>query len=108
MAQGATDFGVTLHEMTDEIDAGPIIEICRFEIAPDASRLEVLDQAERYAVQLFASLVRHCAFHDSSLPRSTETWSGKRTTARDYECLVRRRQDLKVPDEDSLIQALRA
>lgn len=108
VSEGATEFGVTLHEMTAEIDAGPIVEVLRFKIDQHATRLDVLDRAERHAVQLFVGLARHCAHNDTALPLSNELWSGQRTTSQDYEQLVSQRADLKVPDEDALIQSLRA
>ena len=108
LSEGALDFGVTLHEMTSEIDAGPIIEVRRFSLPPHATRLEVLDQAERHAVQLFAELARHCVKSDADLPHAEEQWSGDRTTLQDYQALLERHGDLKSPHEDQLLKSFRA
>lgn len=108
VSEEATDFGVTLHEMTPEIDAGPIVEVRRFKLPRHATRLEVLDQAERHAVHVFAGLARHCVNNDTDLPHNGESWSGNRTTLQDYRLLLEQHGDLKSPHEEQVLKSFRA
>lgn len=46
-------FGVTLHEMTEEVDAGSILAERRFPIASDVFAYELYEQATQEAIVLF-------------------------------------------------------
>ncbi|MGD8326370.1 MAG: formyltransferase family protein [Sphingomonadales bacterium] len=106
--QGAREFGVTVHEMTCRVDAGLIVDVKRFALPPHATRLEIQDHAERFAVQLFAMLVRHCAFEDEDLKPNGEQWSGTCTTRQDYELLLEQYDCLRTPSDVSVLRSFRS
>lgn len=105
--QGAREFGVTVHEMTYQVDAGPIVDVKRFVLPLHATRLEIQDHAERFAVQLFAMLARHCAFEDEDLKPNGEQWSGTCTTLQDYELLLEQHDSLRTHANAGVLRSFR-
>ncbi|MDX2145155.1 MAG: formyltransferase family protein [Rhodospirillaceae bacterium] len=85
----ATSFGVTCHEMTAEVDSGPIVAVERFPIAADFDR-ETLDGMTYAAmlslVEKLAAPLREVAV---PLPRCAETWSGPIRRRADFDALCR-------------------
>lgn len=80
--EGAGTFGVTLHEMAAEVDAGPIVEVRRFPLEPAWKFQDLEAEAFRHVVQMFADYAERLAADDAPLPSGTEPWTGRlRTTA---------------------------
>jgi methionyl-tRNA formyltransferase len=95
---GARSFGVTLHEMTAQVDAGPIVAAETFTIAPHYDRL-ALDTATFGA--LMGILKKNAALlADTSkpLPRINAAWGARTYTRKDFDALCRLPDD--VSDEE--------
>jgi methionyl-tRNA formyltransferase len=86
---GARAFGVTCHEMTAEIDGGPIVAVERFAIPPDADRAALDALTYRQLCALLGALAPALADVTRPLPRSTAAWSGPVRRRADVEALCR-------------------
>lgn len=77
---GARDFGATVHVMTRKVDAGPIVGIDLFAVAPGTT----VPELERATFMRCARLVWHfaaaLACDPAPLPRLPLRWSGRRST----------------------------
>lgn len=86
---GATSFGVTLHEMAAKVDSGAIVEVRRFSLRPepllDATQLEI--ESFKKIIELFKDHARHFATNDAALALSGEVWSGCKHTIAEAEGL---------------------
>jgi len=84
---GASNFGVTCHEMNEGIDSGPIVAVERFAIPKNADR-EMLD---RLTYQALLALVEKlsAALRDVSKPlaHAKDRWSGPVRTRTDFNTL---------------------
>jgi methionyl-tRNA formyltransferase len=72
-----THHGVTVHEMDERIDHGPIYRADRWDVAPDATIASVADRAVAHCLTVFAELVPRLAASregSASLPRADERW----------------------------------
>ncbi|MCR9220794.1 MAG: hypothetical protein NXI21_11250 [Alphaproteobacteria bacterium] len=103
--EGASEFGVTLHQMAERVDSGPIVATERFAIPHDATATEVSVEAYRRMARLAASWADALARPDCPLPQSDERWSGRKRRLADYEALRRAPPD--APREE-LVRRLRA
>lgn len=65
---GETSHAVTLHEMTDDIDAGAIVSKKQFEIEPFDTGLTVTRKCIRYSLSLIMELVKLAVRDCSSIP----------------------------------------
>ncbi|MHB1204490.1 MAG: formyltransferase family protein [Rhodospirillaceae bacterium] len=85
--EGTTHFGITVHEMTAAVDAGPIVATERFEI-PKGSDLKSLEEltVTRLA-QAFNRLAPYLATAARPLPHLPIAWHGRKTTKADCEKL---------------------
>lgn len=85
--EGATHFGITVHEMTAAVDAGPIVAAERFEI-PRGADLKALEEltVTRLA-RAFNRLAPYLATAARPLPHLPITWQGRKTTKADCEKL---------------------
>jgi len=87
--QGAEQFGTTVHEMTADVDGGPIVAVERFDIPKDADRLTLDQLSLASLIGLFNALAGHFAFYDTPLPPVGENWGAKRWTRKDFNDLCR-------------------
>ncbi|HEY4140623.1 MAG TPA: formyltransferase family protein [Pseudolabrys sp.] len=80
-------FGATAHMMHERVDSGPIVGVEIFPVPPDPTveRLEAL--ALVALARIFWSLSEQLALQTTPLTELPITWSGKRTTHRDYAAL---------------------
>ncbi len=86
---GATRFGVTLHEMAAQVDSGPIVAVERFSVAPTWDRL-ALDTATFAALlAMLERLTPALADVTTPLVRIAQTWSGVRRSRKDFNALCR-------------------
>jgi len=103
--EGATEYGVTVHEMTAKVDAGTIVHVARFEM-PSGARFANLElQAYKVLVSVFAELAERLACDPAPLPPSGDAWSGKTSTKRDFERMQEMTEDM---DEEELKLRFRA
>lgn len=86
---GATRFGVTLHEMAAQVDSGPIVAVERISIAPAWDRL-ALDTATFTALlAMLERLTPTLADATTPLVRIAQSWSGVRRSRKDFDALCR-------------------
>ncbi len=86
---GAPRFGITLHEMTTVVDAGPIVAVDEFAIDPGWNRL-TLDAATFLALQrMLAHLAPQITDLKNPLARTKHSWTGRKRTRKDFEELCR-------------------
>lgn len=85
----AETFGVTCHEMTEEIDAGPIVGLTRFPISRDCERAQLDALTYRHLLQLVEKLAPQLIQNNQIIPRSNEVWSGPLRRKADFEALCR-------------------
>jgi len=86
----ATRFGVTVHEMTEQVDAGPIVTADWFAVSEDIDLHGLEKLTLGCAVALFFRLAPFLAVNPKPLPRFYIPWSGvKRTKAQlDAICAI--------------------
>ncbi len=91
---GAKHFGVTLHEMAEQIDSGPIVAVESFAIPPDWDRLALDTAAFAALLRLIEQHARQLADPTARLARIERSWSGPRRTRKDFEALCRLPEDV--------------
>lgn len=74
--EGATAFGVTLHEMAPVVDSGAIVAVRRFPVEPGSKFMDVEMQSYRTMLDLFGDLATYFATDDRPLPPTGDAWSG--------------------------------
>ena len=85
--EDATHFGITVHEMTAAVDAGPIVAVERFEIPRDADLKSLEDLTLTRLAQTFNRLAPHLATAARPLPHLPVAWQGRKTTKAECEKL---------------------
>jgi methionyl-tRNA formyltransferase len=101
----ASNFGVTVHEMTPQIDAGIIVGTKNFKI-PNACDLQLLmDLTTEVMYQLFDELVLDFAKRDTSLLSNNEDWSGHIWTKSDFKNMCHIPLDISKEEMDRRIVA---
>jgi len=76
----ADAFGVTLHEMTVEVDSGPIVEVRRYDMPTPKKFINVEMIAFEKLMEMFRDHAPHLAGDDTPLPHSGEQWIGPTRT----------------------------
>jgi hypothetical protein len=84
---GAAEFGSTAHIMDERVDAGPIIGVELFNVRPNTTVVDLEQQALVSLARLFWKLSNVLATHSAPLNPIDITWSGHRTTRRNYAAL---------------------
>ena len=101
----ASNFGVTVHEMTPQIDAGIIVGTKNFKI-PNACDLQLLmDLTTEVMYELFDELVLDFAKRDTSLLSNNEDWSGHIWTKNDFKNMCHIPLDISKEELDKRILA---
>ncbi|MDX2222149.1 MAG: formyltransferase family protein [Rhodospirillaceae bacterium] len=102
---GAARFGITVHEMTAVVDAGPIVAAEWFDIPPGCG-LQYLEELTFMAVaDKFRALALPLVRLDRPLMRLPYRWSGRKTRKTDVDDLCRITPDLT---EDEIARRKRA
>jgi methionyl-tRNA formyltransferase len=82
-----TEFGATAHVMTEQVDAGPIIDVALFPIPAEISVLGLEGLAYAHLAQLFWRLAKSLAA-DPEPPRTLSLrWGGKKYSRRAYRTM---------------------
>ena len=84
---GDKDFGVTIHRMTESVDAGEIIDVQRFGIPEGAHRVDLDQLAFEAGSELITRFATRLRNDEPIEPNGQEEWSGPRTTAKDFAAL---------------------
>ncbi|SDE71262.1 formyltransferase family protein [Rhodospira trueperi] len=102
---GATSFGVTLHEMAPEVDSGAIVAANTVDIALDMGRLALEALSWRLALHLLEGMAPALTDLSRPLPVLDLSWSGPARRRADFEALCRLPADV---DEAEFRRRLRA
>jgi methionyl-tRNA formyltransferase len=87
--EGATTFGVTLHEMTADIDAGAIVATNAVDIPADMDRLGLETLSRQLARHLLRGMAPALADLSRPLPPVGVPWIGHVRRQADFEALCR-------------------
>ncbi|MGE3335645.1 MAG: formyltransferase family protein [Rhodospirillaceae bacterium] len=83
----AAHYGVTIHEMTDRVDAGPIVAAEWFAVPAGAALADLEALSLEYLVAVFKRLAPFLALNANPLPRIFIPWSGVKRTKADCEAI---------------------
>lgn len=86
---GAARFGVTVHEMTAAVDAGPIVGAEWFDIPAGCALQQLEELAFMALADKFRILAPMLTRLDRALPRLPYRWSGRKTRKADVDALCR-------------------
>lgn len=78
----STEFGVTAHAMVEEVDAGPIVKVHRFAIAPGDSVTALEARSYVYLARMFHAMSRMLATRPDPLPVVPIYWDPRRKSPR--------------------------
>lgn len=81
---GVARFGVTAHRMIEKVDAGPIVGVSYFDVMPNTGPVALEQRAFIEVARLFWQLSAALATQSEPLPALPVTWSGRKTTRRDF------------------------
>ena len=84
--EGAKEYGVTCHHMSTQVDAGKIIEVKRFLLAPDATVYNVTQECYRLIEEMFYEMMT-AVLSGKELPVSGEIWKRKPFTRKQLDDL---------------------
>lgn len=84
---GATRFGATAHEMAARVDAGSIVDVEWFDIAPRTGALALENQAGEAAARQFWRLAPLLARCREPLRHIDARWGSRKTTRRDFRAM---------------------
>lgn len=101
----ATIFGVTVHEMVAQVDAGPIVAAEWFELPHDSEVAALELRALGVLFSIFKRLAPFLAMNPSALPRIYVPWSGEKRTKAHCDAICRLTPDL---DADEIALRTRA
>ncbi|HLZ03397.1 MAG TPA: formyltransferase family protein [Bradyrhizobium sp.] len=87
MYDGATEFGGTMHAMTERVDAGPIVDVVQFPV-PAGINVEGLEGlAYAHLAQMYWRHAGRLANEAAPLPERPITWGPRKNTRRSYQAI---------------------
>ncbi len=101
----ATRYGVTVHEMTPKVDAGPIVAVQWFKITSTMRFTDLELHAYKTLVTVFSDMAQQLASNSSPLPHSGDNWSGNKSTNKKFESMRKVTEDM---DEEEIKRRFRA
>ncbi len=102
--EGATEYGATLHYMTDKVDAGPIIAVELFRIDEDITPLQLMQQANTYAWILIEKLLFWIQ-QGIPLPQTDRVWSSVKKNRKDFLQFCKIEPNMEKSELDKRIRA---
>lgn len=102
---GADRFGATAHEMTEKVDAGPIVAVEWFAVPEGVRFMELELLTYERLLEMFSGLAPRLANEDEPLPRLDVQWSGTRHTKAEFEAMKELEPDM---DEAEIKRRYRA
>jgi methionyl-tRNA formyltransferase len=82
-------YGATLHYMTNNVDAGPIVDVEVFSVCKGTTPSELLELANRAGWKLIRRFLRSYALHGPPEPISGIRWGKKKSTRKKFLELCR-------------------
>ncbi|MBM10444.1 MAG: methionyl-tRNA formyltransferase [Magnetovibrio sp.] len=101
----ARKYGVTVHEMTAQVDTGPIVAVKWFEISPKMRFADLELHAYKFLVATFSKMAKRLATNALPLPYSGDKWSGNTSTNEEFESMRKITEDM---DEEEIKRRFRA
>jgi methionyl-tRNA formyltransferase len=102
--ENATEYGATCHRMATQVDTGEIIAVRRFPVLPEDDVASLLKRTYENQMALFLEIAPLMA-QGKTLPTSTEKWSRRPFTRREFNELFRITPDM---DEVEIARRVRA
>jgi hypothetical protein len=96
--ENAERFGVTIHEMVAQVDAGPIVTAEWFDVPPACDLLTLESLALTRLAEIFRRLASYLTYIERPLPRLPIPWRGRRTTKAECEALCAIAPDMSDDD----------
>ncbi|MCB2108466.1 MAG: hypothetical protein KDE14_12240 [Rhodobacteraceae bacterium] len=103
---GATKFGATLHEMSNDVDTGAIVATESFDLPPTADRLTVDTLALQAMLNLLSRMAPQLVRLDRRLRLNGENWSGPVRRQRDFSALCHLPDDVSRTEFDRRYRAV--
>ncbi|MEE4208744.1 MAG: hypothetical protein V2I43_05715 [Parvularcula sp.] len=103
--EDASRFGVTAHEMTAKVDAGPIVMVDWFSLPCDAELVPFGNDVYARAIGVFDMVARHCLMSDEPLPAMNERWASRMCTKKRFRELMSAERYLLPGDQERLRRA---
>ena len=91
--EGFERFAATVHVITEDLDAGPIVSTRGFDVSADWNREDLAKHVFQASLELLFEVALACGHSDAPLPRADIPWSGKARTRREYDALCERTPD---------------
>lgn len=104
----ATTFGATAHLMAERVDAGPIIDVERFNIPPGTGVTRLQEMAFTQAARLFWRLAPVLAIQSAPLPELPIKWAGTKSTKRMHKAMCEVTPDISSQELQRRIEAFGA
>lgn len=95
---GAREYGVTAHYMTDRVDEGPIIGVDRFPVAANAFLIDAVKEAYQRLAKLAVAKLPALLRVDEPIPPLDEQWAQKKTTKAQYDAMRRIPRDMAITE----------
>lgn len=102
---GVEHFGVTLHQMRDTVDSGPIVGVARFPVGAVDHARELALEAYKQLARLFLRNLIPLIQTEKPLPPLQIAWSGSKGTMRQFEAMQRIESPL---EEEELTRRMKA
>jgi methionyl-tRNA formyltransferase len=103
--ENAADYGVTCHHMVAKVDTGPIIAVKRFPIHATDDVASLLKRTYEHQIALFLEIAPLMAA-GQDLPVSSETWTRRPFTRRQFNELLRITPDMSRDEVARRVRAL--
>ena len=94
----AREYGATIHYMTREVDAGPIVDVEMFDVPTGMTPLGLLEHANEAGLKLIARLFRRLRKNEIPGPMAGIAWGARKFTRRMFLDLCR--VDCAMPAEE--------
>jgi methionyl-tRNA formyltransferase len=83
----ATEFGVTVHAMAEQVDSGPIIDVALFAVPADIGVVGLEGLAYAHLARMFWQLAKRLTTDAAPLPARALQWGDKRNSRRAYQAI---------------------
>lgn len=103
--EGASQYGVTAHEMMRQVDSGAIVGVELFDMPPSPRLAQLETLSFEAAVRLFQRLGPLLANSAAPLPHIDAQWSGWRSRQRDFDAMCALTSDIDRVELDRRIRA---
>jgi methionyl-tRNA formyltransferase len=84
---GDPTYGITCHQMTRNVDQGPIVRVLRFPLFSWDTMSSLRERTGAFCIALLYELVSYIE-SDQPLPLADETWGDKLFTRKEYNAFV--------------------